>query len=172
MPISALFMPKEARRTTLRLTISSLENLDGAFTNPSLIVSLKYFTLPGLNLIIFLLLIMMVKAEIVRNRYCTKNENSIPNAPYPIDTNEYPIINFIAIPRISIINTLLASEYPSNENRETKFKDIPIIITAAIQINSCNDSWKILSMRKITIGIDNRLNDTSVRRAVPRIWDP
>ena len=55
-------MPKEARRTTLRLTISSLENLDGAFTNPSLIISLKYFISPGLNLIILLLLIMMTKA--------------------------------------------------------------------------------------------------------------
>ena len=84
MPISELLIPKEVRRTTLRLRINILENLDGVLTNPSLIISLIYFMLPSLNPNV--LILATTKAAQVIKRICSRNENSIPKAPNTIDT--------------------------------------------------------------------------------------
>jgi hypothetical protein len=84
MPISELLIPKEVRRTTLRLRINILENLDGVLTNPSLIISLAYFILPTLNPND--LLLATTNVALVIKRLCKRKEKSIPKAPNPIDT--------------------------------------------------------------------------------------
>jgi hypothetical protein len=84
MPISELLIPKEVRRTTLRLRINTFEILDGVLTNPSLIISLTYFILPSLNPNV--LLLATTKVAPVMKRICSRNENSMPKAPNPIDT--------------------------------------------------------------------------------------
>jgi hypothetical protein len=85
MPISELLMPKDARRTMLRLTIIVLENLDGVLTSPSLMISLVYFKLPTLNP--NALLLATAKVALVITRVCSKNDRSRPKAPNPIDIN-------------------------------------------------------------------------------------
>ena len=49
MPTSELLIPKEARRTMLRLNISILDSLDGILASASLKISLKYVIFPSLN---------------------------------------------------------------------------------------------------------------------------
>ena len=137
MPISEVLIPKEARRTTLKLTRSILENLDGAFTNPSLIISFAYFILPNLNPNV---LVVTAKVVPVIKRPCNRNDRRIPKVPKPVDTKAYPVINLMAVPIISINNMFFTSEIPSNAKRKTKPGEEIMNNAMAIQAKPRNDS--------------------------------
>ena len=76
-------IPKEARRTTLRLNISVLDNIEGIFTTPSMTNLLMNFRSPILNLSV----LFINTSEIHRMMSaCSIKDITIPRTPKPDNT--------------------------------------------------------------------------------------
>ena len=142
--MSELGTAKDARRTTLRLNISTPDNWEGTLTNPSRIILIRYFMFCNLspNMLI-------ARARVMQpiTIPCNKNEKSMPHVPNPVATSISPATNLKIVPIISIIKTFFASEIPSSTNLATKPTLRKIRIPIPIQLNPCKGTGYTLKKK-------------------------
>ena len=104
-------MPNGVRSIILRVIINTLDNLNGVLINPALVNSIANFIWLLSNLIPNLF------SKITNDAPATKplnerNDIRIAEAPFPPNTNAYPMTNFRQLPTTSISKTLLTSDIP------------------------------------------------------------